>query len=121
VLEARAQELLARRSLDPHVAIVEALWSASHKEKQIAVKELTTRVNALLHSRGEISTYNEMQIGWKLRKLFLHRGHNGKCKLLRISREMRRRVHDLAQQFGLKLPKVPECADCENAQTVVPK
>jgi hypothetical protein len=62
-----------------------------------------------------------MQIGWKLRKLFLHRGHNGKCKLLRISREMRRRVHDLAQQFGLKLPKVPECADCENAQTVVPK
>jgi hypothetical protein len=121
VLEARAQELLARRSLDPHVAIVEALWSAAHREKEIAVKELTTRVNALLRSRGEISTYNEMQLGWKLRELFLHRGHNGKGKVLRISRETRRRVHDLAQQFGLKLPKVPECADCENAQTIVPK
>jgi hypothetical protein len=121
VLEARAQELLARRSLDPHVAVVEALWSAAHTEKEIAVKELTTRVNALLRSRGEISTYNEKQLGWKLGDLGLHRVHNGKGKVLRISREARRRIHELAQQFGLKLPKVPECADCENAQTIVPK
>jgi hypothetical protein len=121
VLEARAQELLARRSLDPHVAIVEALWSAAHQEQEIAVKELTKRVNALLRSRGEISTCNTNQLGWKLRYLGLHSVHNGKRKVLRISRETRRRVHELAQQFALKLPKVPECADCENAQTVVPK
>jgi hypothetical protein len=121
VLEARAQELLARCSLDPHVSIVEALWSAAHREKEIAVKELTARVNALLRSRGEISIYNENQLGWKLRDLGLHRVHNGKGKVLRISRGARRRIHELAQQFGLKLPKVPECADCENAQTIVPK
>ena len=121
VLEARAQELLARRSLDPHVAIVEALWSGAHTEKEIAVKEITKRVNALLRSRGEISTCNEKQLGWKLRSLGLHRAHNGRGKVLRISRETRRRVHELAQQFALKLPKVPECADCENAQSIVPK
>jgi hypothetical protein len=121
VLEARAQELLARRSLDPHVAIVEALWSPVHPEKEISVKELTKRVNALLRLRGEISTCNTNQLGWKLRNLGLQRVHNGRCKVLRISRETSRRVHELAQQFALKLPKVPECANCENAQTVVPK
>jgi hypothetical protein len=120
VLEARAQELLAKRSLDPHVAIVEALWSAMHREKEISVKELTERVNALLRSRGEISTLNTNQLGWKLRYLGLQRVHNGRCKVLPICHETRRRVHELAQQFALKLPKVPECADCENAQTVVP-
>jgi hypothetical protein len=60
-------------------------------------------------------------LGWKLRDLGLNRHHNGKGKVLRVSREMRGRIHQLAAQFGLKLPKVADCADCENAQTIVPK
>lgn len=120
-LKAHEQALLERHLLDPQVAIVEALWSAAHHEKEIAVKELTTRVNALLRSRGEISTYNEKQLGWKLRDLGLNRHHNGKCKVLRISREVRSRIHQLAAQFGLELSKAPDCADCEDPQLIARK
>ena len=107
--------------LDPAVAIVEALWSPLHNEKEFPVKELATRVTALLRSRGEISTYNEKQLGWKLRNLGLNRHNNGKCKVLRIDREMRRRIHHLATQFGLELAKVPNCADCKDPQVIVHK
>jgi hypothetical protein len=121
LLQAHEQALLERRLLDPEVAIVEALWSPAHNEKEFAVKELTTRVNALLRSRGEISTYNEKQVGWKLRNMDLNRHHNGKCKVVRFSRETRRRIHQLAVQFGLELSKVPDCADCEDPQLIAPK
>ena len=51
----------------------------------------------------------------------LARHNNGKCKVLRIDREMRRRIHQLAIQFGLELPKVPNCADCKDPQLIVHK
>ncbi len=51
----------------------------------------------------------------------LNRHNNGKCKVLRIDREMRRRIHHLAIQFGLELPKVPNCADCKDPQVIVHK
>ena len=121
LLQAHEQALRERRLLDPAVAIVEAFWSPLHNEKEFPVKELATRVTALLRSRGEISTYNEKQLGWKLRNMGLARHNNGKCKVLRIDREMRRRIHQLAIQFGLELPKVPNCADCKDPQLIVHK
>jgi hypothetical protein len=114
LLQAHEQALREPRLLDPEVVTVEAFWSPLHNEKEFPVKELATRVTALLHSRGEIFTYNEKQLGWKLRNMGLTRHNNGKCKVLRIDREMRRRIHQLAIQFGLELPKVPGCADCKD-------
>ena len=102
-------------------SIILIIWSGAHTEKEIAVREITKRVNALLRSRGEISTCNEKQLGWKLRNLGLDRHNNGKGKVLRIDREMRRRIHQLATQFGLELAKVPDCADCKDPQLIVHK
>jgi hypothetical protein len=121
LLQAHEQALRERRLLDPEVVIVEAFWSPLHNEKEFPVKELTTRVDALLRSRGEISTYNEKQIGWKLRNMGLNRHNNGKGKVLRIDRDMRRRIHQLATQFGLELPKVKDCADCKDPQLIAHK
>ena len=121
LLQAHEQALRELRLLDPEVVIVEVLWSPVHNEKEFPVKELTTRLNALLRSRGEISTYNEKEVGWKLRNMGLDRHNNGKAKVLRIDREMRRRIHQLATQFGLELPKVKDCADCKDPQPIAHK
>jgi hypothetical protein len=113
LLEARAEELRSRRSLDPRVAIVEAVWAAAHKEKEMSTAQITQRVNALLHSRGDFVTYNPNQIGWKLRDLGLNRRHNGKGKVVPFCPAARYRIHQLAMQFGLKLPKVAGCVICK--------
>jgi hypothetical protein len=118
VLEVHEEDLLASRSLDPAVAIVESIWAASHDATEISTAEITKRVNALLRDRGEILEYNSRQIGWKLRHLDLLRQHNGRRKALRFCREMRRRVHDLAAQFKLQLPKVVNCEDCKSQQMI---
>lgn len=118
LLESHEQDLLASRALDPHVAIVEAVWAAAHEGKEISTAEITTRVNALLRDRGEILEYNVNQIGWKLSNLDLARRHNGTRKVLQFSREMRRQIHRLAAQFGLQLPKVADCEDCKRIQLI---
>ena len=103
------------------MAIVEAVWAAAHKEKEMSTVQITDRVNSLLRDRGETLTYNPNEIGWKLRNLGLDRRHNGKRKVVPFSREMRRRIHQLAAQFGLKLPKVADCADCKDTQLIANK
>ena len=113
MLEAHEQDLLASRSRDPHVVIVEAVWAPAHEEKGMSTDEITKRVNALLRDRGEILRYNSMEIGWKLKKLGLSSRHNGKRKAFRFSRDERRQIHRLAAQFGLQLPKVADCEDCK--------
>jgi hypothetical protein len=77
------------------------------------------RVNALLSNRGEILEFSAKQIGWKLKSLGLQRHDNGNNKVLRFCRETRRQIHKLAAQFGLKLPKMENCADCEDSQLAV--
>jgi hypothetical protein len=119
LLEAHEQERLARHFLDPHVAIVEAVWAAAHAGKEISVAEVAKRVNALLRNRGEILEFSAKQIGWKLKSLGLQRHDNGNNKVLRFCRETRRQIHKLAAQFGLKLPKMENCADCEDSQLAV--
>jgi hypothetical protein len=120
MLETRERELLARRALDPHAAILETIWEAAHQGKEVSATQVSKWVNALLRERGEIQEYNPREIGWKLKSLGLDRHDNGNNRVLRFSREMRRRIHQLAAQFGLTLPKVAGCADCGSSQLIVP-
>lgn len=119
LLEVHEQERQARRALDPRVAILEAVWAAAHEGKEISTAEVAKRVNALLRNRGEILEYSAKKVGWKMRDLGLQRNDNGNNKVLRFGREMRRQVHLLATQFGLRLPKMVDCADCESSQPIV--
>jgi hypothetical protein len=118
VREAHEMDLQASRALDPHPAIVQAVWVPAHEEKEISTAEITKRVYALLGRRGEIFRYNSLEIGWKIRNLGLSSRHNGTRRVLRFSRETRRRVHQLAAQFGLRLPKIGDCDDCKGTQLI---
>ncbi len=117
MLESHEEQLMAQRSRDPRVAVLEAIWSPSHVQGEFTVNEITTRVNALLRSRGSNQDYNVREIGWKLRNLSLSTSSNGKCKLLRFSEEARWAIHKQVQQFQLKLPFYQECAYCRASQT----
>ena len=121
LLESHQQDLLAKRTHDPKVAIVEAVWTPAHAPGKISTTEITKRVNALLASRGEILHYNSWEIGWILRKLKLHTRRNRENKVLQFSSEIRQRVHQLAQEFGLQLPTVKDCPACEAAKVIETK
>jgi hypothetical protein len=97
---------------NPHRAVIEALWSPSHTDKEMSMKELTKRVNALLRSRNETIEFDLRDIGWKMRQLGLPRQRNRDGMFVQLSRDLRRQVHQLARNFGLKLPRFKDCSDC---------
>jgi hypothetical protein len=112
LLEAHEEELTSRRQLDPEVVVVEVLWDPVHTEREITMAAATQRLNDLLRLRGETLEYNPKEVGWTLARLDLPRKDNGHNRVLRFSRDLRRRIHQLAVQFGLKLRKKAECSDC---------
>jgi hypothetical protein len=116
LLQSHERELLRRRSLDPHIAILEAIWAAAHEKRELNSSEITKRVNAILRSRGEVYEYTSREVGWKLRQLGLYRHRNGNGRALRFSCEIRSRVHQLAREFGVNLPRVEGCRDCSGLQ-----
>jgi hypothetical protein len=118
---AHEDELAELRSLDPVAVIVECVWAPAHESREIAAAELLKRVNALLRNRGEGVELNEKELGWKLRQLQIPRRRNGKGMVVRFSSEVRRRVHSLARQFGLRLPPKTDCSFCQAAQTDEPQ
>jgi hypothetical protein len=116
LLESHEQDILALRSRDPRVAILEAVWAPSHEQNEMSVAEITKRVNAILHSRGENLEYSAREIGWKLRNLHLCTTSNGKCKVLRFSAETRYQIHRCVREYGLQLPFRKDCDDCQGLQ-----
>jgi hypothetical protein len=116
MLESHQQEMLAQRSRDPRVVILEAVWSPSHEQDEMTAGEITKRVNAILRSRGENHEYNAKEIGWKLRNLNLCTSSNGKCKVLRFSGDIRDRIHRCIREFRLRMPFRKDCPDCQGLQ-----
>jgi hypothetical protein len=118
MVEQQRQSTAARRLLDPLALVVEVIWMPAHEENQITTSEVRQRVNALLLTRGERLEYSANEIGWKLSDLGLRRHRNSKGMVLKFSREVRKRMHGLAGQFGLKLRKVDGCEDCAPVQVI---
>jgi len=118
IVEQQRQSTAARRLLDPLAVIVEVIWAPAHEENQITTSEVRQRVNALLLTRGERLEYSANEIGWKLSDLGLRRHRNSKGMVLKFSREVRKQIHGLAAQFGLKSRKVDGCEDCAPVQVI---
>jgi hypothetical protein len=112
-------ELSARRSTDVKAILVEELWTPSHESQQIAISDLTKRVNNSLRHRGERNFYSEKEVGWKLRQMRIPRHRNGKGMVVKFSSEVRRRVHFFVREFGLNLPRNENCPDCKGLQADV--
>jgi hypothetical protein len=116
LLETHERMLLAERLRDPRVAILQAVWAPSHKQKEMPVGEITNRVNAILQSLSNSFEFNSKEIGWKLRSLNLSTNSDGKRKILRFSGENRLRIHQLLREYHLDLPFLGDCADCRELQ-----
>jgi hypothetical protein len=115
MVDSREQEARARRARKPEVAMVEVLWAPSHKSKELKIKQITKFVNVLLRTRGETLQYNEIEIGSLLGNFGLPRHRNGSGMVLRFSREICQRLHDLAIEFGLTVEKIQGCGMCSAA------
>jgi hypothetical protein len=118
IVEQQRQSTTARRLLDPLAVIVEVIWTPAHEQPQITTSEVQQRVNALLRTRGESLEYSANEIGWKLSDLDLRRHRTAKGMVLKFSWEVRRQIHALGGQFGLKLRKVDGCEDCAPVQVI---
>jgi hypothetical protein len=116
LLESLQQGLVEWGPHDPRVASLQAVWTPSHNQKEMSVGEITTRVNAILRSLGDIDEYNSREIGWRLRNLKLPTRSDGQRKVLRFSAENRSRIHQLVREFGLQLPFIDDCPDCKKLQ-----
>lgn len=114
IVEQQRNASTAQRERDPHVVIIEVLWVPAHELKPITPAEVAQRVNTLLRSRGETMVYSAREIGWKLSELGLGRHRNSKGRVLKFSRDLCRRIHEHAEQFGLRLPRMADCADCDS-------
>jgi hypothetical protein len=106
------QGIAAQRAVDSLAVIVEVIFAASHHQRAITSTELREALNAALHARGAMGQFSAKQIGWKLRQLGLDRKRAASGTFLEFSREVRVRVHALAERFRLGLEKVQECEFC---------
>jgi len=112
MVDSREQEARAGRARKPEVAMVEVLWAPSHKSKELKVKEITRSVNTLIRTRGETLQYSEIEIGSLLSNFGLPRYRNGSGMVLRFSREICQRLHELGIEFGLTVEKIQGCVIC---------
>jgi hypothetical protein len=112
MVESREQEARAARARKPEVAMVEVLWAPSHNFKELKIKEITRSINTLIRTRGECLEYSEIEIGFLMGNSGLQRHRNGKGMVLRFSREICQRLHELAVEFGLDVNKIQGCAMC---------
>lgn len=76
------------------------------------------RVNAILFSAGEMYVFNSWEIGWQLRKLRLWTHSTPNNKVLQFSTDIRQRLHQLGREFRLRLPTIPGCPECMEAQAI---
>jgi hypothetical protein len=113
VADCREREVLAARSCRPEVALVEVLWAPAHGSRDFRVKEITKFINTLIRTRGETLEYSGVETGRMLENLGLPRHRNGSGMILRFSLEVRRRLHELATEFGLSAKKMQGCSLCQ--------
>jgi hypothetical protein len=117
----RQDDLVNRCNLD--CAIVEIVWPRVHtiasKTATPSMKieaELTAEVNTFLLVCGETRQYTREEVGLRVAKLELSRKRTNAGTLLLLDRETSRRVHQLAQRYGID-KSVPGCPDCQPVET----
>jgi len=118
LLRRLAEDKIAQRGCDIHVAIIEVTWGPSHEGQEIKISRLAELANALLRCRGETLEYSAAEIGWKLKNFGFRHHRNGSGMLLKFSRENRFLLHQLAARGGLNLPRASGCALCSPPQKV---
>jgi len=78
--------------------------------------ELTADVNNYLLGCGEVRQYSSEEVGIRLGTLGLTKKRSKAGSLLLLDRETSRRIHQLAQSYGID-KSVAGCADCEASRS----
>jgi hypothetical protein len=88
------------------------------KEPRVPVKQLVEFVNAVLRASGEIKEYNALEIGRLLSRLNVPRSRTAGRMVIDLTRQVRRRVHDLKRRYGVTTSpdRFPGCPDCEPSE-----
>jgi hypothetical protein len=112
LLQSQEEDALAKRCFDPCCAMVEILWELLHQGlRELGVTDLTRLTNTRLGSRGERRQYSAEECGKKLEIMGLIRYRKNFGMVIRLDRVTSRRVHGLADDFGISA-KVAGCPDC---------
>jgi hypothetical protein len=117
LLSAQDEEIRASWSTLPDFAIIVTVLALVHegKEQRVPVQKVTQFVNAVLSASGEIREYNVVEIGLLLSRLNVARSRTAGGKVIELTREVSRRVHELKRRFGVTTTpdSFPGCPDCE--------
>jgi hypothetical protein len=119
VLRGLVEEAATLRKLEAEVVVLEVLWEPAHQLPELSVKKITEYLNVMLRIRGGVYEYSTEEVGWILKGHGFDRRRNGSGKVLRFSSDNTRLLHRLAQRFGLDLPELPGCANCNGPDTNV--
>jgi hypothetical protein len=104
IMKDHDDSLRVEQSLEPEWLTVEALFDLSHDERQdpSTVGGITAHLNFRLERRGESFKFNARRIGGILRSLGIETiplGNIGRG--IRFTRVVKKRIHQLASQFGI--------------------
>jgi hypothetical protein len=120
LLESQQQDFFVQRSYDLSSVIVEVLWALVHEpRRKFSPSDIADLANARLRSRGELLEYSAADVGRRIKALGITRHKGSNSMVLQLSRELSRRVHQLARDFNLQLPQhADKCVDCTPPQIV---
>ncbi len=116
LLEEQEQEIRAARWVDLRCVVIEALlYHCHHSQKEsVHVGEIAFVVNTILKGRGETVQLEAKEVGGIVRSLGLSPKRDTKGWAIRLTDEVRRRIHRLARDFDVSAVRegVAMCPHC---------
>lgn len=102
-----------RSDTDVLAVVTEVVLAYLHSSEltEAPVAKICKDTNVILRIRGELHEYSPVEIGWRLRALGIRRHRSSKNHVVVLSRDLSRRVHHLAQLYGVASVK-RECPEC---------
>lgn len=103
ILQEYQEEIRAGDSINEQYVVIEAMLDHSHSEQRaqpLYVGQLADISNKILKDRGSREKLEPKALGWILRNsLGFTPKRNGKGFAIRLTEDVRRRIHQLAREF----------------------
>ena len=121
ILQNQDEDARVVSGTDVFAVLTEILLAHAHSGelREVPVSTICKDVNVTLRARGELIEYSPVEIGWKLRALGIGRHRTCKNHCVVVSRELSRRVHRFAHQYGIASAR-QGCHDCATLEQALP-
>jgi hypothetical protein len=102
-----------RALVDLKAIAIEALLALCHEGRQeVQVGEVANIANVILYGRGEGLELSPRKVGAVLRGFGISGDRKGAGVAIRLSVDLRPRIHRLGLALGVASARVPNCAEC---------